>query len=333
MTGAAPMAQPARGRMSMTEPDDRSREDRRSEEAAGWVARLQSADATEDDRTGFAAWCGRAPANREAYEDLVSLWGELKEAPVSTDRLRELRAARRARLAGGAAVVLLAVLGTSLIQPGLLQRLQADHVTAIGEIRSVILPDGSRATLNTDTALRLSFDSGRRQVELLRGEAYFDVVPMPKRPFVVQGDRLSATALGTRYTVRVGGNDRRPEVAVEAGRVAVATAGTQVELKAGDEASLAADGRLTLSRPNVAEQTAWKDGKLVFSDRPLSEVLATLGRYRRGRIVVLDTRAASQHVSGVFDASDTDAALSTLESSLPVSVTQITALMVIVRSR
>ncbi|CAN7623374.1 FecR family protein [Bosea sp. LjRoot237] len=317
----------------MAEPDDRSQEERRSEEAAGWVARLQSSDATAADREGFAAWCARDPKNAETYQEFSSLWGELKEAPVPKDRLRKLRATRRARRAAGLGVLLLAAAGLGVSQSGWVDRLQADHSTGIGEIRSVALPDGSRAVLNTDTALRLRFDGSRRQVELLRGEAYFEVAPMPARPFVAVGETLEATALGTRFAMQLSHDGRGPDVAVEEGRVAVRSRDAQAELRAGDEATLGSDGRLVLSRPDVAEQIAWKDGKLVFSDRPLSEVLATLGRYRRGRILVLDDRAARQRISGVFDVADTDDALATLEASLPVSVTRLTGLMVIVRSR
>lgn len=317
----------------MAEPDDRSQEERRSEEAAAWVARLQSSDATAADRDGFAAWCARNPKNAEAYRDLSSLWGELKEAPVPKDRLRKLRAARRARRAAGLGVLLLAAAGLGVSQSGWVDRLQADYSTGVGEIRRVALPDGSRAVLNTDTALRLRFDGLRRQVEILRGEAYFEVAPMPARPFVAVGETLEATALGTRFAMQLSQDGRGPDVAVEEGRVAVRSREAQVELKAGDEATLGGDGRLVLSRPDVAEQTAWKDGKLIFSDRPLSEVLATLSRYRRGRILVLDERAARQRISGVFDVANTDEALATLEASLPIGVTRLTGLMVIVRSR
>lgn len=317
----------------MAAPDDRSQEERRSEEAAGWVARLQSSDATAADRDGFATWCARDPKNAEAYRDLSSLWGELREAPVAKDRLPRLRAARRARRATGLGVLLLAATGLGVSQSGWIDRLQADHSTGVGEIRSVTLPDGSRAILNTDTALRLRFDGSRRQVELLRGEAYFEVAPMPARPFVTVGETLEATALGTRFAMQLSQGSRGPDVAVEEGRVAVRSRDAQAELRAGDEATVGSDGRLVLSRPDVAEQIAWKDGKLVFSDRPLAEVLATLGRYRRGRILVLDERAASQRISGVFDVANTDEALATLEASLPINVTRLTNLVVVVRSR
>jgi transmembrane sensor len=62
-------------------------------------------------------------------------------------------------------------------------------------------------------------------------------------------------------------------------------------------------------------------------------VLATLQRYRHGRIVILDETAARQKVSGVFDLSDTDRVLDALSESLPVKVTHVTDMMILVRSR
>jgi transmembrane sensor len=317
----------------MGKTDEAPDDERRSEEAATWVARLQSSDATAQDRDGFADWCARDPRNVEAYDDLAALWGDLKEAPVPEDRLRKLRAARRARRTGAIGLVLLVTAGWSLSQSGMLERLQADYSTGIGEVRRVGLPDGSWATLNTDSALRLRFNGSVRRIELLRGEAFFEVAPMPSRPFVATGEALEATALGTRFGIKLSQDRVGPDVTVDEGHVAVRSGDVRVELRAGEEAILGRDGKLALQRSDTTAQGAWRDGKLVFSDTPLSDVLAKLGRYRRGRILVLDERAARQRISGVFDFANTDDALTTLEESLPISVTHLAGFLVLVRSR
>ena len=313
--------------------DDGAEEDQRSREAAGWVARLQLSDATAQDRQDFAAWSARDPKNVEAYEDLAALWGDLKDAPVSKERLQKLRAARRARRTGATGLGLVLVAGWSLSQFGVIDCLQADYSTGVGEITRVELPDGSWATLNTDTALRLRFDGARRRIELLRGEAYFEVARMPNRPFIATGEALEATALGTRFAIKLSQDQAGPDVAVEEGHVAVRSGDARIELRAGEETTLDRDGRLAVLPSDRVSRTAWKDGKLVFSDTPLSEVLSTLGRYRRGRILVIDDRASRQRISGVFDVANTDEALATLAESLPISVTRVTGLLVLVRSR
>ncbi|MCS0496909.1 FecR family protein [Ancylobacter sp. MQZ15Z-1] len=305
---------------------------RRTEEAAGWVARLQSRDATDQDRRDFRAWLARDPANAAAYEELQSLWGDLRAVPIGKDRLKKLRLSRRAIAGNIVAVGLIAVLATTLYQLGFVDRLRADHYTSVGEVGHFTLADGTRVDLNTDSAIRIMYSPAERRIELLRGEAFFDVAKNPARPFVVEDNILSATALGTRYGVRRddgGGSD----VQVEEGRVEVTSARSQVALGAGDVARVNRDGALDIGTADVSSRVAWREGKLVFSDQPLREVLATLERYRHGRIVVLDEAAAERRVSGIFDLRDTDEALAVLESSLPVTIVHLTGMMVVVRSR
>ncbi len=216
---------------------------------------------------------------------------------------------------------------------GVLDRWQSDYYTMVGEVRTIRLEDGSRIVLNTDTAVVVRYSSEERRIELLRGEAFFDVAKAPYRPFVVNGGALSATAIGTQYAVRMASGDMLGSTQVAEGQVEVSTSKNRVRLEAGDMARLTQHGQIKVSREDVGRHTAWRDGKLVFSERPLSEVLEALERYRNGRILILDAAAARQSVSGIFDLADTDGALDALAASLPVSVTRITGMMVLVRSR
>ena len=228
---------------------------------------------------------------------------------------------------------MIAILSASLYRMGLVDRLRADHYTAVGEVRSVTLADGSRVDLNTDTAIVVRYSEGERRILLLRGEAFFEVARNPQRPFVVDGFVLKARAVGTRYVVRAPSDDFTGDVQVEEGQVEVTGGNDRVLLKPGDAASPTREGRLGVTKVDVANETAWRSGKLVFSGQPLRDVLATLERYRHGRIVALDGAAAEQRVSGVFDLKDTDQALRALEENLPVRITRLTGFVVVVRSR
>lgn len=302
------------------------------EAAAGWVARLQSRDATDGDRHDFENWLARDPAHRAAYDELRQLWGELREVPLDSERFKTKTKTRRVALGNVVAIVVVVALSAMLYRLGLIDRFRADYYTAIGEVRSVVLYDGTRVDLNTDSAITVSYSSGERRVQLLRGEAFFDVAKNSARPFIVAEGAWRATALGTRYSVRAV-PPSEGDVQVEEGRVEVSNGEDRVVLAAGDAVSLNGTRQLSITKTDVANQTAWRAGKLVFSGRPLREVLATLERYRLGRIVVLDERAASQTVSGIFDLSDTDQALEVLESSLPLSIHRLSSMLVVVRSR
>ena len=303
-------------------------EDRVAQEAALWVARLSSADASAEDRRAFELWRAASPAHAEAFDDLSDLWSELGGvAPV--------KSAKATKPGGGGLVALLAAagLGAALYSAGFVDRLRADHWTSVGEIRVVQLADGSEATLDTDSAIALRFVAGERRVELLRGQAFFAVAPDAARPFVVTADGLSATALGTRYEV-ARAPLTGPEVVVEEGVVEVRAGADRLRLEAGDGAARVEGGRLVETDPpgGARDAVAWREGRLVFSGRRLGDLLAEIGRYRNGPILLLDDRASALRVSGVFDLGDPEAALSAIEATFPVKMTRFGRALTLVRS-
>ncbi len=313
--------------------DDSSRDDRIAEEAAGWVARLQSSDATEGDRAQFQAWLGRDDAHQSAFEEFQTLWADLKQVSLPSERQQKRRLSNVAKVGNAVGLCVVIGLSASLYRMGFVDRFRADHYTTVGEVRSLTLEDGTRVALNTDTAIAIRFSDGERRVELLRGEAFFDVAANPEKPFLVADDDITATAIGTRFGIRTATSGLASDVQVQEGRVEVRSSNDNAMLKAGETASLSADGALSVEKADVANAVAWKDGHLVFSGQPLRDVLATLERYRPGNIAVLGEDTAQLRVSGVFNLNDTDDALRVLEQNLPVRVTYLTGALVLVRAR
>ncbi|GJE74970.1 Protein FecR [Methylorubrum suomiense] len=292
------------------------------EQAAFWVVRLSSPDTTASDRKTFEAWLSADPAHAEAYAEMDGWRRTMGQVPDPRRRGSALPKIV-------AFAVALGLVGLSGRHIGLFDRLRADAWTEVGGIRTEILVDGSRVDLNTDTALALNFTSGERGVTLLRGEAAFDVVPDPQRPFVVRGGGISARAVGTRFFVRVDG--AASPVGVAEGKVEVTTDIGQATLQAGEIATQDAAGRPEAERSDVAQTMAWRDGTLLFSGQPLSKVLAELERYRRGRIVILGPSVAAKRFSGTLDPRDTDEALDVLAATMGVQITRVTPLLVLVR--
>ncbi len=304
-----------------------------AEEAAFWVARMQSSDATEADHTAFQEWLASRPSHSHAYEEMRSLWGDMRDVQIAlpVDRKRHVSGRTVAMSIG--VICLLGLAALSIQQIGVVDRLRADYYTTVGETRVVTLDDGTQVTLNTDAAIQAQYTDRERRIVLLRGEAFFDVTKNQQRPFIVESNGWTAKAVGTHYSVRAETGALPQQVQVEEGQVEVATQTGATLLGAGDVVTRDVDGKLLRSRQDVANNTAWREGKLVFSGQPLSEVLEVLARYRHGRIMVLDERAARLNVSGIFDLKDTDQALRILEADLPVAVTRLSGMMVIVRSR
>lgn len=300
------------------------------QQAAAWVARIQSGDASAQDRRAFQLWMQADAGHRQAYEELSQLWGDLSEVSLPEGRLQYLRR-RRALPRRVAMVLALCGLGFVFSQLPYLDRWRADQFTRIGEVRRIALADGSAMTLNTNSAVKLHFTEGQRRVEILRGEVFFDVESDPQRPFVVAYGDLTARVLGTRFSLGELQAGAQPGAVVEEGRVGVETMRSSLELGAGQWVAVDDTGQPHAHEGGTDALLAWRSGALVFSDTPLANVLATLERYQTGRIVTLDDALADLRVSGVFDLNDPDAALAALETSLSIRVHQLGPALTVVR--
>jgi len=305
------------------------------EEAVAWFVRLYDEDAVDADRVAHAEWLAADPRHRTAWADVARLWAgmeALQGAAAPNVMAIPVRVGapvrpRRRRLAAAAAAMVLTIgaAGWMATHPGLF----ADERTAVGERRSLTLPDGSHVELATASALSVDFTDRERKIVLHDGEAFFSVAKDPVRPFRVQAGGAGITDVGTAFDVRKAGE--AVDVSVVHGIVDVAKgAGQPVRLTRGQAISYGSDGTARRQSVDPANVGLWREDRLAFEDAPLPDVLRDLERYRHGRIVVMDKRLARLTVSGMFDATRTDAALETIARTLPVRLVRITGLLVLV---
>ncbi|HWB49292.1 MAG TPA: FecR family protein [Stellaceae bacterium] len=311
------------------------------EEAAVWNVRLHDPAAGHEQRAGFARWLAADPRNAAAYAEMERLWAAL-EAPAKRVLAAEtavaspLRPKRRLspswRWGAVAACLLLAVCSGLAWKGSLLDDLRSDYVTAVGVRRALTLADGSQVILNTDSALAVSFAPDRRAVRLFRGEAWFNVTHDAGRSFVVETPEGTVQVTGTQFNVRIVGG--RVIVSLLEGKVALASANPRAsrrDLIAGQQTAMTDAGIDAPAEFDAAAVTAWQHGQLVFYKAPLKQVVAQLNRYREGRVVVANDELRDLKVTGVFDTTDTDAALSVIQSTLHVRVFRLTNYLVLLR--
>lgn len=317
-------------------------------QAADWVVRLDRG-CRDDERREFDRWLAADPEHRNAYDAAYELWCELDDIAAMLPEARTpLRAAppassvpvtasisppvadvvpiRRQRTALGrrvwgamAAAVLLAV--GLLVSPEIELRLRADLRAQVGESVTRILGDGSTVQLNTDSAIAVRYTDDQRGIELLRGEAAFEVAHEPERPFVVHAGNSSIIALGTVFQVRA---DQDVAVTVAEGRVRVRAGDAAAELNAGQQLTLRSGILVGPQDVDVHAAAAWRRGYLSFVERPLGEVVDELNRYARGHILLTDKGLAGRPVSGTFETARPEAAITALEQSLDLRVTRLT---------
>ncbi|MBM7333009.1 FecR domain-containing protein [Alloalcanivorax marinus] len=309
-------------------------------QAARWFLRGREQALDADARAELARWRARAPEHERAWQRALRLAETFQSIPAelgmrTLDRRRRLdrRAALKhlALLIGTAPAAYLAGRALPLARWG------ASYRTAVGERRTLVLEDGTRVDLNTDSALDVSFDGGQRLLNLHGGEILVTSGgPDPAdRPLRVRTGEGLMQALGTRFLVR----RTRPgqsELAVFEGAVAVRPGAGGAPspgrvLRAGQATRFDRLG-LEPDRPAAESRAAWTRGRLVADDLPLDHFLAELGRYRAG-FVQCDDRAARLRITGTFQLDHGDRILAALPDTLPVEVSFLTPYWVRVRGR
>ena len=287
--------------------------DRARREAASWLILLDEDPGDEACLTRFRAWLDAAPGNAAAWRS-VARTGDLLAMAAGNDQATATSRHRPGFLGGWRPVAVALAVAACLLMifgPALTLRLQADHRTETAEIETLRLEDGSTVRLGPDSAIRLAFVGGERKVELLAGEALFDVAPDKARPFRVVAGDTTVTVLGTRFDVSRRGDGT--SVAVGSGHVRVGSGKAETfDLRAGDWVRVGAGGAVERGADLPDFLVAGPDIRVAARNRPVSEIVDRIRPWFGGRIVIADGSVGRQPVTGVFDASDPVRALEAL---------------------
>lgn len=301
----------------------------RRDAAADWWVRLDAGALSPAELTAFRAWLAQHPENERVFEEVCDLWG-------ASENLRRRYLSSRSATRGSEpqrrwmlqlAAVTLALLAVVFTYDSLWIMLRADFRTGTGEMKTVSLPDGSRAHLNADSALMLDYAGNQRRISMLTGEVLFEVEKDASRPFMVDAGGGTITARGTAFAVSTG--RVRTEVTVTEHSVEVESKGQTVAVATGQQTafgpSLPALPAYSVDADSI---TAWRRGRLIFKDQPLREVLASIGRFHRGMVIVADKALRDRRISGVFLADKPLDAIRTIEKSLGLRATRLTDFLI-----
>lgn len=317
--------------------------------AAAWLARRDGEAWNGDDEARLQAWLAAETAHRVAFLRLAAAWdesarlkalaaGRAGDAPppraYAGDTTGGSAARRRpaptrgGRLAAAAmlAVVALGALGLHAWRVREVAH-PVDYATAVGRLDSIRLSDGSEATLSSDSRIAVTMATAERRIDLLGGEAFFEVAKDHARPFVVDADGRRAIAVGTRFSVRRQGDALR--VVVTEGVVRLEsparpgrTGAEPVLLPAGSIAEATRDG-ISVHRGTLAaaeRALEWRGGRLYFDDTPLSVAAEEFNRYNGRKLVMGDADVAALRIGGNFRWSNPDAFARLLQDGFGVRV-------------
>lgn len=332
--------------------------------AAEWLARRESDDWNPRDQQELEQWLSASTRHRVAYLRLQSAWQEADRlrvlsngisdgivtarhawaAPASDaerqgdaqgvarrrrarlSRLRARRAEgwRKALLATVVAVAFTIFAWTGWNHSGLEK---ATFSSRTGELKTIVLADGTSATLSSATEFEVLMTRGSRAISLVRGEAFFDVAHDPGRPFVVAANAHRVVAVGTRFSVRRDPTALR--VVVTEGKVRLESpsdsdgrSGPSTLLPAGSVASAGPNGVLVRSLPLVEAERylEWRSGFVAFDDTVLMDAVSEFNRYNLRKIELGDSGVAKLRIGGNFRWDNSEGFVSLLELGFPIRV-------------
>ena len=162
------------------------------------------------------------------------------------------------------------------------------------------LSDGTRVWLNSETSIQypVAFGAKERRV-FVQGEAYFEVAKDAKKPFTVQFMSSSVTVLGTSFNIRAYPEEKRSQTTLAEGSVRIYSPGSSMLLKPGEQAEVSAlSGEMVKQEGEVKNFTSWKDGRFVFEQQPLEDIMRTLERWYDIRVIFKDEGAKRISLSG-----------------------------------
>lgn len=145
----------------------------------------------------------------------------------------------------------------------------------------LVLADGSKVWLNAASKIRypVQFAGPERRIELLKGEAYFEVAKNKEKPFIVVANRMQVQAIGTAFNINTYTNaDSGVSTTLTEGRVSVGTSAGAIMLQPGLQLKMNAAGNAVV-QADVEAVTGWKNGLFVFNYTPLDEVMNQVARW------------------------------------------------------
>ena len=338
----------------MTDRSDAQAKAQRLIEAASWRIHLAEIDATTT--PDFEQWLSEK-GNADAWNRIESPWrfldGQEAEPESVKARAAALQDVKKANdwrvirrtwpksVRAAAAVLFVGAVGLGSFW---WLNLPDEYVTSIHERRTIDLADGSKVSLDaaSDVTVRITHDV--RELHLLKGQARFDVAHDVQRPFSVLAGDQKVVATGTAFNVQIVGesvrvtlieghvlvfDETKPtdspvnksiqfEKSNAASQQAMTIAPAPLELKAGEQLSIAPEKPVQIATVSVQRVIAWTDGQLMFDNQPLSDIVDEINRYTSKPVRIDDSKAAAMRISGVFKTGDVASFVDIVTRFLPL---------------
>ena len=191
-----------------------------------------------------------------------------------------------------------------------------------GQKANIILPDGSKAWLNSQSKLTYSADYNVNKRELqLDGEAYFEVAHNPQKPFIVKSSDICVEALGTAFGVKAYDEDNLISSILMRGKVRVTTPDGESILVPNERVMYdkAAHKRTQSKVRNATDFTGWIHNELRFENESLEEIAKNIQRIYNVEIVFATENIKNQRYTGTVNNNSLESVLNIITLTSPLS--------------
>ncbi|KQV47127.1 FecR domain-containing protein [Massilia sp. Root335] len=281
-------------------------------QALAWLRIQSERELDADERAHFDAWLEEDTRHKGAYIRATVIDNAIAQAvaqrdlypgddryALRSDASEPKGANRRALLRYGAWAAGLGLFGVG-VSLNVAER-RTTLSTARGEFRRVALADTSVASINSSSRLEVRLTSEKRQITLVKGEAWFEVAKDKTKPFVVEAGDVRVRAVGTAFGVRRFKDGA--EVLVTEGTVEVWTGNAKALLTAGQRSFVPyRTAQITVARQpqEIQRKLAWREGKLIFTRQTLGEAVADFNRYSVKKIIISDPALEGKRIFGQY---------------------------------
>ena len=332
------------------------------DEASSWFIECRAGDLDEAGRLELDTWLRRSPEHLRAYLEIAAIWNEgpaldplgkwdaatliaqAAEDPDNVVALREFTSDNKAQTSSDPAIVpndspqeprfiprqgkralaLAASLAGVLAATWLWsQTVSSVYTTGMGEQRFLELADSSTVEMNAKSRVRVHFTRDERAVDILAGEALFNVTKDSARPFVVEVGGTRVSVVGTQFDVYK--KAHTTVVTVVEGRVSVVApapvvpskdiggakgrgdasrSSTPMSVSAGEQLTITSNLATLVEHTNVAAVTAWTQRRILFDSATLVEVAEEFNRYNSRQLIIDTPELLQFHISGTFSSTD-----------------------------
>ncbi len=292
-----------------------------------------SETATADERVAMESWMAESEENANYIKQLKSLWAnaesfslldsiDIEENWQGVQAKLAKQDVRNNRVFWRVAAAIIFFISAAFLIKSLLHTAPQQLTFTAQDQSEFSLPDGTSVTLKKGAVLKYpeEFEDERRVA--FEGEAFFDVVPNPEKPFVIVADETETRVLGTSFNLKTATSFSGFELVLVEGKVSFSTESEQVILTPGQRVALSPNGLLEKTENANPNFLSWQTGSLVFDNTRIDKVFEDIGNAYNVRFELQNSAFASCTLTARYDQEDLQSILNTIEVLFNTSFNQ-----------